>query len=486
MNKRFHYYVISSLVFLLALSVRIKPFLYAEHFFLIPVDFDEGVYYGASVLLTKGVLPYRDFDFGHPPGIVWLFSLWHWLIPQSSVAESFALAKVAMAILGSCTSVGVYILGKKWHGPIAGIIGAVLYATYPEVVASDRSVFLEPLINAAVVLAFLLYESKKQPWIGIGLLLSWAISVKFTAVVWIPAFAWLAWQAGRFSSIFRFASGGCLGVLSFFVPWILLDPARFWEVVIQFQMTRPPDGDVALMSRLGSILRDQHFAMNVFSLIGLLCWPLSNGKLRSLGGATSLASLFSLIVLLSSKGYWSQYNTLLAMPQALLATFSATIFISVPYRRWVLTGIGLFLIAFPVRSAFKGGRARSIEQLKLVQAIENIPHTSCIFSFEPAWLIMSNHFPSPCSSRVILDPYLVMLMDARESGQRFDSTGAAFATDESQKRVWSNLQSADVIVLGPRGHAQLNAQAKARILEDFQSRDELLLNRYQIGFAPIK
>ncbi|HET9239299.1 MAG TPA: glycosyltransferase family 39 protein [Oligoflexus sp.] len=466
--------------------MRLKPFIYADHFFLIPVDFDEGVYYGASVLLTKGILPYRDFDFGHPPGIVWLFGLWHWIVPQSSVAHSFALAKVAMAILGSFTSVGVFILGKRWHGPVAGIIGAVLYATYPEVVASDRSLFLEPLINAAVVLAFLLYDTQKRPWIAIGLLLGWAISVKVTAVVWIPAFAWIAWQSGRYFNIARFASGGCLGILFFFVPWILIDPAKFWEGVIQFQMGRPPDGDVALMSRLSSILRDQHFALNIFSAIGLLVWPWSDGKRRTLGAAASLALVFASIVLLSSKGYWSQYNTLLAMPQALLATFSATIFVSASYRRWILAAVGIFLIAFPIRSAFKGGRARSVEQLKLVQSIEEIPHNACVFSFEPGWLIMSNHFPSPCSGRLVLDTYLVMLMDAREAGQRFDSTAAAFATDESQKRVLPSLLSADVVVLGPRGQAQVNGSAKARILEDFQPRDELLFNKRHIGNIPIK
>jgi hypothetical protein len=479
-------FLISCLIFFIALTVRIKPFLYAADFFLIPVDFDEGVYYGASILLTKGLLPYRDFDFGHPPGIVWLYSLWHWMLPLSSSAESFALAKVATAILGSCTSLGIYLLGKKWHGQVSGMIAAVLYATYPEVVVSDRSIFLEPLINAAVVLAFFLSEYKKRVWIPIGLVLCWAVSVKVTAVVWIPGFVWIAWQSCRWRGVFHFAGGGILGFIIFLLPWILLDPTKFWEGVIQFQTVRPPDGDVAVLSRLSSILRDQHLAMNVFSALGLFAWPWSERQVGKLGLALTLVFLCSLIVLLSSKGYWSQYNTLLALPQALLATFSASVLLSSFSRRWAVAAVTLFLIAFPLRSAFKSGRARSIDQLKLVQSIENLPQNACIFSFEPSWLIMGNHFPSPCSNRPVLDSYLVMLMDARDAQGRFDTPAAAFATDASQNRVLAAIRSADVVVLGPRGHAQLNGKSKELIHEYFQPHRELLISKSHHGLNPLK
>jgi hypothetical protein len=33
------------------------------------VEFDDGVYLGATLRLFHGALPYPAFDFGHPPGI---------------------------------------------------------------------------------------------------------------------------------------------------------------------------------------------------------------------------------------------------------------------------------------------------------------------------------------------------------------------------------------------------------------------------------
>ncbi|HEX4803712.1 MAG TPA: hypothetical protein VFV14_09380, partial [Myxococcaceae bacterium] len=38
------------------------------------IDYDEGVYFASSSLLLRGELPYRDFAFVHPPGL--LYCLW--------------------------------------------------------------------------------------------------------------------------------------------------------------------------------------------------------------------------------------------------------------------------------------------------------------------------------------------------------------------------------------------------------------------------
>ncbi|MEO8382954.1 MAG: hypothetical protein ABI779_25075 [Acidobacteriota bacterium] len=40
-----------------------------------PSSYDDGVYYSASALLFRGVLPYRDFVFVHPPGLLYFYGL---------------------------------------------------------------------------------------------------------------------------------------------------------------------------------------------------------------------------------------------------------------------------------------------------------------------------------------------------------------------------------------------------------------------------
>jgi hypothetical protein len=462
----------------MALAVRIKPFLYAGNFFLVPVDFDEGVYYGAGVLISKGLMPYRDFDFGHPPGIAWLLSLWHVSIPLSSVADSFALAKIAFACLGSLTTIGIYKLGKKWHGTSAGIVASLLYATYPEAIVSERSIFLEPLINAAVVASFLFLDSMKKPWLVVGLLLAWAVSVKFTAVIWILPFFCLAWQSGRIRHVLSLAAVGALGFGIFLLPWILLDPAKFWEGVIRFQLSRPPDGDVAMSLRLSSILRDQHLAMNLFTLLGLAAFPWLKESQRKLWVVMTLALVSALVVLLSSKGFWSQYNTLLALPQALLAVFALKPFARWISQRWTLTAVGLFLIAIPLRSAFKSGRARAPGQLHLIEELKKVPPTACIFSFEPGWLIMADHFPARCSGRLVLDTYLVMLMGADRLQRPFPNTAEAFATHEAQVPVLHQIRDANYLIMGERGGYQLNEQSQLEIQTLFRLDGAILYRRF--------
>lgn len=465
-------------LFLIALAVRIKPFLYAENFFLVPVDFDEGVYYGAGVLISKGLMPYRDFDFGHPPGIAWLLGLWHGLIPWSSVAAGFSLAKFAVACLGSLTTLGIYRLGKRWCGISAGIVASLLYATYPEAIVAERSLFLEPLINAAVVASFLLQDSLKRPWLFVGLLLAWAVSVKFTAVIWILPFFYLAWQSGKMRHVFVLASAGALGFGLFLLPWIILDPAKFWEGVIRFQLSRPPDGDVTIGLRLSSIFRDQHLAMNLFTFFSLAAFPWLQPSARRSWTVMTLALLLALAVLLSSKGFWSQYNTLLALPQALLAIFALKLFAPWISQRWTLYVVGLFLIVIPLRSAFKSGRARAPDQFHLIEQLKKVPKTACIFSFEPGWLIMANLFPQPCPGSVILDTYLVMLMGADKLQRPFSSTAAAFATYEAQLPVLQHIREADFLIMGDRGGYQLNAESQAEIRALFRAEGAVMYRRF--------
>jgi hypothetical protein len=463
-------------VFLLAFTIRIKPFFYADHFFLIPVDFDEGVYYGAAVLITKGIFPYRDFDFGHPPGIAWVFSLWHWLSSPNSVSQSFALGKLFVAGMGSLTAVGIFCLGRKWNGVGAGLLAGLLYACYPEAIVSERSIFLEPFINFVAVLALLMYKPESKSWIPIGLLLAFAVSIKVTAIVWIPPFALLAWHSGRIKHLATMVAGGVAGFVVFLLPWILLHPQNFWMNVVQFQMSRPPDGDIAISLRLHSILRD-HLMINIYTALGICALPWVAKPLRMVWAVLLLTVVLAVCVLLSSKGFWQQYNTLLAAPQALLASFAVVPARMLISQRRVTLVLAFLSLLIPLRSAFKGGRARDPEQLARIEEIRKISDDTCIFSFEPAWLIMADRFPPNCSGSVILDTYLVMLMDAGTQHQRFSDTSAAFATSESQTRVMERLQNSRVIVLGARGEGQMNSASKALLSAEFRVEKGILVRK---------
>src|SRR5215208_2545818 len=61
----------ASAVALLAFAVCAVRLL-QPHALLGIVEYDDGVYVGATVRLVHGIVPYRDFVFGHPPGILLL------------------------------------------------------------------------------------------------------------------------------------------------------------------------------------------------------------------------------------------------------------------------------------------------------------------------------------------------------------------------------------------------------------------------------
>src|SRR5262245_35449743 len=55
-------------------------------------DYDEGVYVGAAALFTRGFVPYRDFGFLHPPGLVLFLSPIVWV---AHAVSGYALAFAA-------------------------------------------------------------------------------------------------------------------------------------------------------------------------------------------------------------------------------------------------------------------------------------------------------------------------------------------------------------------------------------------------------
>lgn len=456
---------------LLILITRLKPFWNASHFFEVPIDFDEGVYFAAGRLITLGILPYRDFDLGHPPGIAWIMAVVQFILPTTSTALAFTWTKLLYCLAGTITALLIFHIFNKKHGLAFGILSSLLYATYPEVIALDRGVFLEPLVNLAVICAVWMHQKEKS-YMGIGVILALAISIKFTAVVWLPAFAFWAWQSRTPSrNLGYWMGGGLLGFMIFIMPWIIPAPSDFFRDVVGFQLSRPPDGDLEIELRLHSILQSSHLPMNVMSILAILSFPWVPREQRSNYFGYLLTCVLAVMVLLSSRGFWGQYNALLALPQALLSVHCLyglkPLQQKVKLLHSLLIAFFVLLILSGVHSGIKGGRARAPEQVNIMKFLFKVPDQACIVAFEPAWLLIADRFPSPCPGRVIIDPYLVMLMDASDRKKTFASTGDAFATAESQKTMVAALKYADIAVLGSRGSYQLNEASKMQLSRDF-------------------
>jgi hypothetical protein len=394
-----------------------------------------------------------------------------------------------MCVVGTLSVVLLLRIGRRDGDLPMGLLAGVLYATYPEAIAAERGVLLEPLVNALALAAVVLASSganRAEPdgirtwtradglrWLLAGFLLALAVTTKITAVAWLPGFAVLATGPSRRRLIWA-SLGVVIGALVFLVPSVLSDPRMFVRDVVLFQATRPPDGDPAFSYRFSSILQMAHLPMNVFAAIAVCGFAAVPSHRRVIYRVALLTTALTVAVLLASRGYWNQYNAQLAAPEALLAGFAYY-----PIAR-LRTAMGKFgavgpvvtgvLLLLAVRSAYRTGRGQPPrDQIALVEAVRTtVPQGTCLLVFEPQWAILADRFPSTCpGERPLIDPYLVMLSDSVRGGERYTTTAQAFASDMAQISVRQEIAAARVVVMDARGEGQLNGDTKDLVSRTF-------------------
>ena len=88
-----------------------------------PSSYDDGVYFSASALLVRGLLPYRDFVFVHPPGIAYFLAIVSWI---GNAAHGFAAARILATLVGAANIALAGFIALRAAGPIAGVVAAAL------------------------------------------------------------------------------------------------------------------------------------------------------------------------------------------------------------------------------------------------------------------------------------------------------------------------------------------------------------------------
>jgi len=456
---------------LLGALVRLWPFLGGSAL-AYPMDYDEGVYFSAAGLLFRGVLPYRDFVFVHPPGLLWFLGIsaaW-----PGDPAHLFAVSRFVAAGLGG---VSVYLAGRvaqRGGGLVSGTVAAVLYALYPEAVGVERGPFLEPVLNLSC-LAF------ANAWLGgsggettrrwrwAGALLGMALSVKVWAGAWLLAGLTTPPRGMRWRASGHLALGIFLSFALLVMPLALMAPKAFVTQTLFFHALRPMDGTGGL-ARLQSIFSLGHRAATLLAAVALstLPWRLRRGDEARTGRLFASAWLLTLLGFLLSPSYWSQYNAALAPCEAVLAGLGAQILWDVPVRRALplravgLVGLALGLWQRPWRDVRRHASQRAEEQLALARVLrEDVPPRACLFTLEPGWSLLGGRWPSTLSGvpRVV-DSYGAQLLAAVQTGARYPSAGDAFADTLSQGPVRPYLEGCDYLVLGGRGEWQLSPASR--------------------------
>jgi 4-amino-4-deoxy-L-arabinose transferase-like glycosyltransferase len=429
------------------------------HYAALPLDYDEGVHFAASALLWGGVLPYRDFVFTHPPGLLYALGPVALLDPPLGLT----LGRWAATLLGVLNLWLVMRLAGRLGGGSAALAAGLFYALFPEAVQAERRILLEPLLNALCLgsaLVGLGERDGERPGlrlVGAGALAGAALAVKATALLWLAGLA--AAQAGLPRAgrrVLLLVAGAALAWTVLVGPLALAGGAGFWRDVVLFQVGRPPDSDHGWLGR----------AVAVFApALGTALWALM-GLASGSGPEQRLAAwawLFIGTALLLAPNHWSHYNAQLAVPECLLAGAGfAWLKARRPARAAGLLALALVAsLGLSLVMTARQGDPGPLQRAALVRS--RVPPTASLFAFEPGEGLLAGRLPDHSDGAPpVVDSYAVMLLGALGSGEHPARAEAAFASPGARQALAARLERSRFLLLGPRGRRQMDPEELSR------------------------
>lgn len=422
--------------FALALALRLVP-----RWLSGAVDYDEGVYVAGAWALAHGHLPWRDFVFLHPPGILL------WLAPFTLVGPKLALflARAVSAVIGSLNCVLVGRLIGGWGGLTAGLF----LATWFENVTTERAVFVEPLMTfAGLVSLTLVHRGTPRSARVAGI----AAGLSFVLKVWggfwgLAAFMLIAREHRR-----AFLTAALATVAVVIVPFVIAAPGEAFFQSITVHSFRPPDGELDRWARLREMFVARSLDATVVMLVGL---PFALvGRLRRLSRRALLGSALLVTVFLIAPAWWTSYSAALAPFLVLvLGTGVHALEVRIGKLGWLA---GVFALGLGARHVPLALQAPDPLEPQLEVAAALAPE-SC--AFEISEVLLADR-PPVITHPILIDSYGQGLRDATREGVRFGSATELFASEASQTSYRKQLEQCPALRSGPRGEWQLNAHSK--------------------------
>jgi hypothetical protein len=222
----------------LALALRVYYQSTRAGFLLGVTEYDDGTYFGSSLRLVTGVLPYRDFVTVQPPGITLLMAPVALLARVTSTAGGMEIARV-LTIAASGAGVVLAGLLVRRYGILAVLITCGIIAVYPGSIAAAHTVLVEPwLVLFCLIGALALFDGDqlahgwRLAWAGVafgfgGAVEGWAIVPVLVAILLFLPKITRAWP---------FCAGVAAGFLIPVLPFAVLAPRHFYDDIIVAQL----------------------------------------------------------------------------------------------------------------------------------------------------------------------------------------------------------------------------------------------------------
>jgi alpha-1,2-mannosyltransferase len=208
-------------------------------------SYDGAVYYAAAAGLAHGLLPYRDFLFLHPPGILVA------LLPFAALGRvigypyGIEAATLAWFGIGALNAVLVSRILRPL-GVLAALVGGLFYAIFYPAVFIEHSTLLEaPAATATLVALRLLTRAPTAAPIAprvvllAGALLGVSASIKIWDVVVVVAVLGWTWiTLGARRGLLLLAGAG-VGATVVCLPFFAAAPESMWRMAVVDQLGRP-------------------------------------------------------------------------------------------------------------------------------------------------------------------------------------------------------------------------------------------------------
>lgn len=205
-------------------------------------EYDDAVYFGTSLLMSHGLLPYRDFVMVQPPGVPTLMLPLAYLAHLSGTRAMLEVTRIVTCLVGA-VNIGLvgYLLRRLSMGAI--IAGTGFMAVYPASVLTSQSLLLEPYLNLFVLAALAvlldggLLARASWRFLAAGGLLGVAGAVKVWAIMPAAVVAVVVGLTSR-RRLGLLAIGTAAGFALLAGPFLLADPHAFVREVVLDQFAR--------------------------------------------------------------------------------------------------------------------------------------------------------------------------------------------------------------------------------------------------------
>ena len=441
--------------------------------------YDTGVYFGASLRLVHGVMPYRDFALMHPPGIALLLSPFSAVSYVLGTSTSLVVARLATIACMAANAGFVALLARR-RGAIGAFCGGAFVALYAASSGSDTVVMLEPFLVLFCLAAFrvafdegTLTTPRRAWWAGVllgvaGLIKIWAIFVLVPVAV-----VYVLYQRATTS---RLLGGAITSFTLGALPFMALAPSTFVRDIITSQVLRT-NGTLASPSLLvrfrlcdyllwrplcTTFVEATVVGVALLLLTAVVAWH-GRRALRALDVTALLSVLCISFSLATSSEFYSYYVYFLAPFIGITVAFVVTVVgqriaIALHARPPSTTaavkaiGIAVLVVAVVAFASASWHYSRTTTSQRgstpnLAFVDRAIPAGACVSSNNVVLLMLADRFdPSAANCPAVVDPFGLWLALAPQHPQPSPAVDVPQVT-----QAWQAIFAASPYVFIDRG-----------------------------------